>query len=309
MDWFRPGDGLMVPIRDRVDQCLLRLPPEGRDAYRLFNDANAKQLWDHLQDAHGAVPADELMTLHKLVDRYFLTSVGDLAADRLGDALFEQGDFSGAERMWRLVVEKYPDSHLSIAKLQTKRCVALSQLGQRDLLAAIVAQLHEKYADQRATIGGRDVNAADFAESLLSHAAAAPAARTDDGEEIALPATDEPSWQLRFVDSDLLSMTDPQTGMPLNASNFRTTPSSAADEKHFYANWLGTIYAADLETGKLAWRSDPIAGTLQEIQQILQQGMPPESFFLVAADGKLLAGRRPVRNCAGPIRRELDAGG
>jgi outer membrane protein assembly factor BamB len=293
------GDGLMVPIRDRVDQCLMRLPPEGRDAYRLFNDANARQLWDHLRNAHGAVPADELITLRKLVDRYFLTSVADLAADRLGDALFEQGDFAGAERMWRLVVEKYPDSHLSIAKLQAKRCVALSQLGRRDALAAIVADLHEKYADQTATIGGREVNAAEFAESLVSRTAAPQPARTDDAEEMALPKSNEPSWQLRFVDSDLLSVIDPQTGMPLGASNFRTAPGTAVDDKRFYANWLGTVYATDLETGKLVWRSDPFAGTLQEIREILQQGMSPESFFLVAAGGKLLAGRRPVRNAQG----------
>ncbi len=238
-------------------------------------------------------------TLHNLVDRYFLTSVGDLAADRLGDALFEQGDFSGAERMWRLVVEKYPDSHLSLAKLQAKRCVAFSQLGRRDALAAIVAELHEKYADQTATIGGREVKVAEFAESLLSHSAATPRVRTDDAEEMALPTTDEPAWQIRFVDSDLLSMIDPQTGMPLSASNFRMAPGGAADKKRFYANWLGTVYAADLETGKLVWRSDPFAGTLQEIRDILQQGMSPESFFLVAADGKLLAGRRPVRNAQG----------
>ena len=162
------GDGFMVPVQTRVQQLLLALPPEGRDAYRLFNDANARQLWQHVQDTRAGLPADELTTLHKLVDRYFLTSVGDLAADRLGDALFEQGNFAGAERAWRLVAEKYADAHLSLAKLQAKRCVAFSLLGRRDALVALAAQIREKYADQTITFGGRETNAADFADSLVA---------------------------------------------------------------------------------------------------------------------------------------------
>ncbi|HEY2148073.1 MAG TPA: hypothetical protein VGH32_09060, partial [Pirellulales bacterium] len=105
-------DGFLVPIRARARQSLLNLPPEGREAYRLFNDAAAKQLWDRLQTTKGGMPSDEMATLRKLVDQYFLTSVGDLAADRLGDALFEQGEFAAAEGMWRLAAEKYPDPHL-----------------------------------------------------------------------------------------------------------------------------------------------------------------------------------------------------
>ena len=295
------GDGLLVPIRSRVDQCLLHLPPEGREAYRLFNDANAKQLWEHLQNANGAIPSDEMETLHKLVDRYFLTSVGDLAADRLGDAFFEQGNFAGAERMWRLAVEKYPDSHLSLAKLQAKRCTALSELGRHDALAEIAAQLKEKYADQQVTLGGHEVNAAEFAESLMRRSMPAQPNRVESGEAFFLPVSDEPAWQIRFSDADWSNVTDPQTGMAIGASNFRVAPNCAVDEKRFYANWLGTIYAADLETGKLIWRTDTFTGSVEQIKEVLQQGMSPESFFLTFAGGKLFAGRRPVKNVLGQI--------
>jgi outer membrane protein assembly factor BamB len=292
------GDGFLVPIRTRVEECLLRLPPEGREAYRLFNDANARQLWGHLQDARG-IPSDELETLRKLVERYFLTSVGDLAADRLGDALFEQGDFSGAERLWRLVVEKYPDSQLSLAKLQLKRCAALSQLGRRDAVSTIAAQVREKYADQPVTIGGREVTAIEFAESLIARAPPKHQSVAKDGEEVILPTADEPAWQIRIAGANVSGMIDPQTGMPLNASSFRVASSGAVDEKRFYANWLGAVYAADLETGKMLWRTDKFTDAFQRVTASLQQGILPDGFFLVAAGPKLLAGRRGSRTLLG----------
>jgi len=294
------GDGLLVPIRTRVEQCLLRLPPEGRDAYRVFNDANAKQLWGRLQDARG-MPSDELETLRKLVEHYFLTSVGDLAADRLGDALFEQGDFSGAEGMWRLVVEKYPDSHLSLAKLQVKRCAALSQLGRRDALLTVVAQVREKYADQTVTIGGRELHAAEFAESLVPTVSPTQPSGAKDGEEVILPTADEPVWQIRIAGANIAGMIDPQTGMPINSASFRAASSGAVDEKRFYANWLGAIYAADLETGKMIWRTDKFTDAFQRVTTSLQQGISPEGFFLVAAGHKLLAGRRGSTNLLGQL--------
>ena len=41
-------DGFMFPARRRVQELLCSMPPEGRDAYRLFNDANAKKLYEQI---------------------------------------------------------------------------------------------------------------------------------------------------------------------------------------------------------------------------------------------------------------------
>ncbi|HEV3418115.1 MAG TPA: PQQ-binding-like beta-propeller repeat protein [Pirellulales bacterium] len=295
------GDGFMVPIRARVKQCLLQLPPEGRDAYRLFNDAAAKQLWDHVHDTRARMPSDELENLRKLVEVYPLTSVGDLAADRLGDALFEQGNFAGAEQMWRLVVETFPDSQLPIAKLQVKRCIALSQLGRRDALAVLVAQVRDQYADQKVTIGGQEVSAAEFAQSLVSNEAPNQPKPAADAEVILLPTADEPVWQIRVVGPNLAGMTDPQTGMPMSSSNIRTVPGSAVDDKRFYGNWLGTIYAADLETGKMLWRTGKFTDATQQVTNYLQQGVSFDSFYMVSAGGKLLAMRQGSKNLLGEL--------
>ena len=294
-------DGFMVPIRARVKQSLLRLPPEGRDAYRLFNDANAKQLWEHLQGPPGAAVNDELPTLRKLVDRYFLSSVGDLAADRLGDALFEQGNFAAAENLWRSIIEKYPDSHLSPARLQVKRCVALARLGRADFLAALVAQVVEQYGDQKLTIGGETVVAADFVRSLVpKESSSRPAANKPDEDSILLPAADEPVWQIRIAGPNMAGQVDPNTGMPMG-NTFHAAPCVAVMGNRLYANWLGTVYAADLETGKMLWRTGKFTDNAQPAINCLQQGMAAEDFSLVASGGKLFVLRPPTKNLLGEL--------
>jgi outer membrane protein assembly factor BamB len=311
-------DGFMVPIRARVKQSLLRLPPEGRDAYRLFNDANAKQLWEHLHvgesprdsqsasgraanNSAGAAPNDELPTLRKIVDRYFLSSVGDLAADRLGDALFEQGNFAAAENQWRSIIDKYPDSHLSPVRLQVKRCIALARLGRADELAALVSLVADQYRDQKLTIGGESVVAADFVRSLVPKESAPRATATkSDSNSIVLPAADEPLWQIKIAGPDMKGQIDPNTGMPMS-SNFHAAPSAVVDGNRLYANWLGTVYAADLETGKMLWRTGKFTDNTQPAMNCLQQGMTPESFSIVAARGKLFVLRPPTKNLLGEL--------
>jgi outer membrane protein assembly factor BamB len=294
-------DGFMVPIRARVKQSLLRLPPEGREAYRLFNDANAKQLWEHLQGPPGTAVNDELPTLRKLVDRYFLSSVGDLAADRLGDALFEQGNFAAAENLWRSIIEKYPDSHLSPVRLQVKRCVALARLGRAEALAALVAQVVEQYGDQKLTIGGETVVAADFVRSLATkESSSRPASAKPDEDSILLPAADEPVWQIRITGPNMAGQVDPNTGMPMG-NTFHAAPSAAVLGNRLYANWLGTVYAADLETGKMLWRTGKFTDNAQPAINCLQQGMTAESFSLVASGGKLFVLRPPTKNLLGEL--------
>ena len=302
-------DGFMVPIRARVKQSLLRLPPEGRDAYRLFNDANAKQLWEHLQGpaetAAGIrrhdIPSDELATLRKIVDRYFLSSVGDLAADRLGDALFEQGNFAAAENQWHSIIDKYPDSHLSPVRLQVKRCVALARLGRADELATLVSLVADQYRDEKLTIGGESVGAADFVRSLVPKESARQATATKaDTDSIVLPTADEPLWQIKIAGPNMSGQIDPNTGMPMS-SNFHAAPTAVADGNRFYANWLGTVYAADLETGKMLWRTGKFTDNAQPAINCLQQGMTSESFSIVAARGKLFVLRPPTKNLLGEL--------
>ena len=56
---LQPGDGFFLPLRRRIALSLVGLPAEGRDAYRLFYDAEAKALWSKVKEGK-ATGAEEL---------------------------------------------------------------------------------------------------------------------------------------------------------------------------------------------------------------------------------------------------------
>ena len=77
-------DGVMVPPSVMLSRLLAELPDEGKTAFRLFHDADAKSLLDQAQGK------DEEANLTKVATEYLFTSSGDAAANRLGDLLFER---------------------------------------------------------------------------------------------------------------------------------------------------------------------------------------------------------------------------
>ena len=316
--------GFLFPSTLRIKQSLLHLPPEGREAYRLFNDSAAKALMDKLADprspASGApaipVPAEETATLRKIVNQYFLTSIGDVAADRLGDMLFEQGNYAAAASNWQSVVEDYPDSHLPALKLQVKRCVALSRLGKRDELAALVETVKQQYAGQRVTIGGQEVDAAEFVQGLHAEnpaesttqpttiAATQPA--PDSGSAAVILKTDEPAWQIKVTRNNAMADMEAQIrnmGWGIDIHFVGSLPTAAVEGNHVYVNWMGVIYAADLATGKMLWRSGKFSEVSQRAQMFAQYGVDPDHFSISAAGGKVFALR------VDPQRMQRNEGG
>ncbi len=293
-----PNKGFFFPIARRVSESLLHLSPEGRDSYRLFNDASAKQAWEKLQNARSpanAVIADEATALRKMVDHYFLTSIGDLAADRLGDVLFEQGNASEALGVWDSIVEKYPDPHVAVVKVQVKRCVALAELHRRDELAQLAATIKETYAGQKVTIGGEDVDAATFAESLLTtEADTQPATQpltmpaNTAAQDIVLSHPDTPAWQIRvtsFNATDRMQQQISNWGTEVHFDG--STPPAAADDKRLYVNWFGITYAADLQTGKMLWRTKKFDDITNNVTMFPQYSVNPDHFSISCADGKV----------------------
>src|SRR4051812_29636789 len=146
------GDGLMMPTRQRVWQALASLPPDGREAYRLFNDANAKQRYDVATS--GA--ADDVPALREIFQLYFVTSIGDKAADRLGDGCFEAGDFLAADAAWKAILDHYPDTSLSKTRLRVKRCAALSRAARWDAFDEVAASLGADGAAETVRLAGRE---------------------------------------------------------------------------------------------------------------------------------------------------------
>ena len=113
--WFVYGEkGFIIPVEAEALDRSAALPLAGQAACRLFYDAQAKKLLD---EAEGAT---ELKNLERVYSAYFITSVGDNAADRLGNLYFEQGRFDCAADCWLSVLRERPDTDLSPALLAVK---------------------------------------------------------------------------------------------------------------------------------------------------------------------------------------------
>ena len=302
-------DGVAIPPSLKVRRALLSLPPDGRQAYRLFNDAKAQQLFTQATTPPAdpaAAPVDDVPLLRQIVDRYFVTTIGDRAADRLGDALFEAGDFAGAEACWRLVLDDFPDSTLDAAQLQVKRAAALARAGSAEAFAQVRDLVRDRYAGQRVRVGGVDVDAAAFVAGLSnrSRPAIATARPTTADAPLAMPASNDPAWQVPLLDEATASALESRLNNygwgSLLTQILGSVPPALADDRRVYLNFYGATMAVDLATGKLLWRTESPAAVLKAITTGINQGNFPQpvGFALVPAgpDRLLAVGRPPATN-------------
>ncbi len=289
-------DGFFVSSRQRIWQSLASLPADGKEAYRLFNDAKAKQLFEQVQNGTAA---DEVATLRKIYDQYFITSIGDQAADRLGDTYFEAGDFLAAELTWGSILSDYPDTSLPKLRLEVKRGIALARAGRLEQLRELLQSVRSESAGQKVTIGGKEVVAADYLAMLDSAAATRPTAQAI-VNEVQLPEADAPAWQVMFADDALNQALQAQiiqmgwnAGMvPLVGS----APASAVDGKRVYANWMGIVFAVDLQTGKLLWRTRKFSELLSRAQNLIQYRAEPDRYSVTVEGDRLYVTGMPLEN-------------
>jgi outer membrane protein assembly factor BamB len=309
-------DGFMVDVSGKLRDELLSLPARGREAYRLFSDPTSARLLheatDGDADASGgkaSQPHDSVASLEVIVDRYFLTSSGDRAADRLGDALFESGDFARAERCWRMVLESFPGSSLPAALLQAKRATAMARGGQWAAFNELRAAALERFAGQTVHLGGRDVALSDYLQEL-GRDATVPAATQPAGIQPSTlsgaaqlaqtPADDTPVWQVPLMDDQgKKQITDALTNIGWQMMVGQITgqiPPTAVDGRRLYVNWFGACFAVDLATGKMLWRTNSFAGVAQTLAQMPMQGMSTDfsGAAVMAAGDRVLFARRDL---------------
>jgi outer membrane protein assembly factor BamB len=248
-------NNFIVPIERKRRSILSALAPNGQAACRLFYDAEAKKLFD---EASGAT---ELKNLERVYSAYFITSVGDNAADRLGDLYFEQGKFDRAADCWNAVVRERPDTDLSPALLSVKAAVALSRAGRQAEFEQIRRELSDRYSDEKITIGGQTAAPAAMLERLLGDGSKTADTKTSTSSShpveapLDLSGVVDPAWQLRFAASIEAGMTPPELTQWESNSLSGTVPAVTIDGTSVFVNFLGSIFAVDLKSGKLLWRS------------------------------------------------------
>lgn len=282
-------EGFLLPTRHCVRRMLAALPSDGREAYRLFYDAQAKDL---LARAEGK---DELANLETILETYSITSVGDAAGARLGDLYFEQGKTSEAADAWQRVLDEHPDSSLPRVRLLVKAAVALARSDRWDEFGARKREVESRHANENVRLGGREVNAAEYLQSIAqTDEPAAEETPVDRERPIAFPTSNEPLWQFRFFteqDAAALAAMTRNWGrarMPIT----EMLPATATDGERIYLNLLGYFMAVDLSNGKLLWRSGRFHGLIEKLKNNVYSF--PEFNELLVAEGRLWAIAKPT---------------
>lgn len=279
---FVDGDnGFIISIARKRHVLLSLLPSNGQAAFRVFYDAEARKL---LEEAEG--PA-ELTNLERIYSAYFLTSVGDNAADRLGDLYFELGRFDRAAECWLAVVKERPDTDLSPALLTLKAALALSRAGRTSEFEALRDQLSNRYRDESLVIGGRSASPSEQLRRLLDGPTAEPVAGTSEksvgGVTLEAGASVDPTWQTRIAESIEAGMNPHELTQwesnPLSAA----VPAVAIDGTSLYANYLGHVFAVDLKSGKMLWRSASFHNLEVLAMQDQTRMLDPSRFAIIAS--------------------------
>jgi outer membrane protein assembly factor BamB len=296
------GDGMMMPTRLLLRQALAELPAAGKQAYRLFHDADARVLLD---EAKGA---EETAKLEKVFSSYFITTVGDVAADRLGDIYFEQGEMDRAAECWQAVLQYRPESALVRVRLLVKAAIALARAGRWDEFAELKRQVHERHQGETVVLGGATVAAEEHLESLWTgrgtESTTQPSATGNLAlADLKLPAALDPAWQFRMLgpkEAQMLATMGQNWGwgrLPIS----EMVPPAVFDENRVYVNLLGYHLAIDLKTGKLLWRSAKFHDMVQKMQNN-PQGHNPEQYNLSVAGDTVWSVFREAAQQGQPFR-------
>lgn len=183
-----------VNLRDYCHMQLASLPPEALTLYRGRVDTQARRWYEEgarLRDAGR---------LREVVDQLFCSSWGDDALLALGDLALEAGHPGEARGYWEKILPPdywarlapavvqtngspvwllYPDTDLDPAAIRARLLLAAILDGDRDGAGQALDQFCRECAAAEGTMGGRQVNYADFLRELLSQSAQWPGVKVD----------------------------------------------------------------------------------------------------------------------------------
>ncbi len=218
-----PGESLLyVDARRYCQARIASLPPEALVTYRQRVDAQAQPLY-----RRGLAEGDQA-ALQQVVTEMFCSSVGDEAADLLGDLHFRDGRFAEALAAYRRLVPDgpsgpsslvYPDPDVDLARVAAKKLLCLAALGNGSVGESDLKSFRESYPDARGRLAGRSGSLAEVVEEATQ------------ADHLAMPESIDGRWptfagsasRTRVV-PNAVDVGDLQWSLPLSGSG------SGADE-------------------------------------------------------------------------------
>jgi len=191
------ADGrVYVPASRRVERMIRSLPAEGRELYRLRADGEARGLLGG--DARRSRDRAALATV---VQRYFMSSLGDDAAYLLGCLELDRGRLHRARGLFERVLSEHPDPDVPRAEVRLRLAVIAARRGDRAAAAAIFDRLAAEGA---------------VAATRLARVRRGLREAADGGGSAERPSDGSVSWPMRFGgprrDGLMPAMSAPPTG-------------------------------------------------------------------------------------------------
>ena len=134
---FSADEVIYLSLVNRVERIIATLPEEGLAIYRITADAEAKEILASAGDPN------DLAALNQVVRRFFVSSVGDDAAFRLGCIYLDNYDFPGALRMFDKIVRYYPDPSVPLNEVHARIALCHSFMGNTEQANVSIATAKE----------------------------------------------------------------------------------------------------------------------------------------------------------------------
>ncbi|NIA21071.1 MAG: PQQ-binding-like beta-propeller repeat protein, partial [Anaerolineaceae bacterium] len=231
-------EGLLYrPVWRQVVDDLLQWPAAGLAAYRRQVDPEAMAIY------RQAVADNDPAALEGLVQASFLSTTGDRAAIALADRLVESGRFALAAYYYLLVLENYPDLHLSADRIRGRALVAARLAGLDDRAAKLARLLQGRRTDR---FGEGTLKELD----RMAAARPAPDRRLGGRDHLTDRPTGLPSavaW-VRPLTTQLLRSRYPLSSTP--------APCATYDRGRLYVTFQTSLWSLGAKSGEILWRYD-----------------------------------------------------
>ena len=138
---YSDDEKVYFSLATRVEQMIAQLPEEGLQMYRITADGQAKEI---MAEAQGG---DRVPGLSQVVKRFFISSEGDDAAFELAGIYLDRFDFVGAIRLYRKIIDSYPDPSVPMDQVWLRLALSYAYVGNREAAMDALGKARELSAN------------------------------------------------------------------------------------------------------------------------------------------------------------------